>query len=248
MPPKENGSRKQVADFYHCGKECKSWSSFPIPDSFAVREMKYAVGVFSFITSDRRIMSGTTGQIGKATMKSSFAVNGVAETIIEACFLNIPTTVANPLQPKKTAVQNPPIRDEIIGTLNFNEQHQWFKTKYVTQGNSFEVYIDIGNRAEVMKNLPMVREILIHLESVNQKMRDFAAEQLLELKNETWREEGEPELSKADFMARMSIETISFNEDGEYKIWYGDGDLFWGHSITVSADRKGRPERADING
>ena len=253
MPPEENGGRKQMADFYHCDQESKSWSSFPLPDSFAVREMEYADGVFSFIADDcscasARVISGTSGQIGKATMESSFAVNGVSESVIEKCFLNIPTTVVKPSQPKKTAAKNLPIPDEIIGMLTFNERFQWFETKYQTKGYSFELDIDIDNRAEVIKKLPMVREIITHLESIDQKMRQFAVEQLLELKNETWREEGEPELTKADFTARMSIETISFNDDGEYEIWYGDGDLFWGHSITVSVDRKGRPERADING
>ncbi len=248
MPPRENGSRKQVADFYHCDQESKSWSSFPIPDSFTVREMKYSGGVFSFIAADRRIISGTTGQIGKATLESSFAVNGVAETIIEKCFLNIPTTVVNPPQPKKTVAENPPIQDGIIGTLTFNEQHQWFETKYQTQDNAFEVYIDIDNRAETLEILPIVHTVLNRLETVDNTMRDFAAEQLLEAKNDNWREEDEPELTKDDFMSRMSIETISFDEDGEYEIWYADGDLFWGHSITVSVDRKGQPVRTDIHG
>lgn len=248
MPPKENGGRKQVADWYHCDHESKSWSSFPIPDSFVVREMKYAGSLFSFISADQRIISGTSGQLGKGMLKVAFNVAGVAETEIEKAFMSIPTTVENPPPPQKTAAESPSIQDEIIGTLTFNEWHQWFETKYQAQGNAFEIYIDIDNRAATLEILPLVRAVLCRLATIDGAMREFAAAQLLELKNDNWREEDQPEVTKDDFMYRISIEAISFNEDGEYEIWYADGDLFWGHSIMVSVDRKGRPVRTDIHG
>jgi hypothetical protein len=31
----------------------------------------------------------------------------------------------------------------------------------------------------------------------------------------------------------MSIESISFDEEGEINIWYMDCDVFWGQSILV---------------
>ncbi len=248
MPPKENGGRKQVADWYHCDHESKSWSSFPIPDSFVVREMKYAGSLFSFISADQRIISGTSGQLGKGMLEVAFNVAGVAETEIKKAFMSIPTTVENPPPPQKTAAESPSIQDEIIGTLTFNERYQWFETKYQAQGNAFEIYIDIDNRAATLEILPLVRAVLSRLATIDGAMREFAAAQLLELKNESWLDEGEAELTKTDFTTRMAIETISFNEDGEYEIWYGDGDLFWGHSITISVNRNGQPERANING
>jgi hypothetical protein len=76
----------------------------------------------------------------------------------------------------------------------------------------------------------------------------YTASQLLELKNETWLKEDEVELSINEFISRMSIESISFDEEGEISIWYTDGDLFWGHSILVSYNKEGQPIEASING
>ena len=45
----------------------------------------------------------------------------------------------------------------------------------------------------------------------------------------------------------MAIGTIVFQDDGEIEIWYHDGGLFWGHSITVEI-KKGKPVKAEING
>jgi hypothetical protein len=45
----------------------------------------------------------------------------------------------------------------------------------------------------------------------------------------------------------MSIESISFDEQGEISIWYADGHLFWGHSILVSYNKEGQPIEVIIN-
>jgi Uncharacterized protein conserved in bacteria len=55
-------------------------------------------------------------------------------------------------------------------------------------------------------------------------------------------------VTKEVFISRMSIDTIEFNEEKGFEIWYSDGDLFWGHSITVYFNKHHEPERAEING
>lgn len=38
---------------------------------------------------------------------------------------------------------------------------------------------------------------------------------------------------KDDFRCKMSIDSMTFKDDGGFEIWYDDGELFFGHSITV---------------
>ncbi|WP_343632913.1 DUF2262 domain-containing protein [Fluviicola sp.] len=69
------------------------------------------------------------------------------------------------------------------------------------------------------------------------EVREFAGEQLLELKNESWLDEDENELTQQDFTERLiQVETITYNTDGSLTIWFDDNDLFWGHGIAVELD------------
>jgi hypothetical protein len=72
--------------------------------------------------------------------------------------------------------------------------------------------------------------------------------ELLSLKNEAWREEGESPLAAADFIKRMKLESISVLTNGDIEFWHDDGDLFWGHAIEVSGNLKKGLTRAVLQG
>lgn len=247
MPPKKGSVRKHVADIYQCDKDGSSWSSVPIPFKFVVQEVKYSDGAFSFISIDNQTVLGTPTQINRAMFEVTFAMNGVSEIDIEKSFFSIPSTVVNSRSSRKTITENPPIKDNIIGEITFDEDLQWFETKYKANGCSFELYINTDSRNEAISLLPTVRDVISGLEVIDHKAREFACEELLELKNDSWLDEDEELITKEEFASKMSIDTISFQEDGEIEIWYNDGDLFWGHSITVYINN-GEPKRAEING
>ena len=65
---------------------------------------------------------------------------------------------------------------------------------------------------------------------------------------DSWLEEDEEELDAEKFEARLELESIEVRPDGEFCFWFEDGDLFWGHSITVEGTLEGGPEQADIQG
>ena len=49
-------------------------------------------------------------------------------------------------------------------------------------------------------------------------------------------------------MARMTLTEFAAYEDGSIEISYDDGDLFWGHTITVTLDEHGAVQEVGING
>lgn len=75
-----------------------------------------------------------------------------------------------------------------------------------------------------------------------------AVEDLLDLKNGEWLEEGEPRLDAAGFRDRMTLKTIEVSDEGDMEFWFDDGDLFWGHMIQVSGSRSEGLTDADICG
>jgi hypothetical protein len=53
---------------------------------------------------------------------------------------------------------------------------------------------------------------------------------------------------KEEFKARMALESVTVEADGSFQFWYGDGDLFWGHSIQVSGNLAEGPTDASLAG
>lgn len=82
----------------------------------------------------------------------------------------------------------------------------------------------------------------------NARVRQFAIDRLLPLKNETWLDEDEPELSPSDFASRMKLTTIEFDESGNFTFWHNDGDMFWGHAIQINGNLTNGLTDADIPG
>lgn len=70
------------------------------------------------------------------------------------------------------------------------------------------------------------------------KIKQFAADQLLDLKNDNWLHEDEGEVSQAEFISCMTLTEVLIDESGDFTFYYDDGDLFWGHSVAVSGNLK----------
>ncbi len=73
----------------------------------------------------------------------------------------------------------------------------------------------------------------------------YAANELLPVHNDGDWCDGKP-IGKEEFVARMSLTSVGIWQDGEAEIWFDDGDLFWGHAISVTTDAEGRPEHAEF--
>ncbi len=82
----------------------------------------------------------------------------------------------------------------------------------------------------------------------NREVTDFPVKELLELKNDTWRQDDETPLTKEDFIERMVLESITLNPHGSFDFWYSDGDMFWGHSIEVAGNFREGIKYANIAG
>lgn len=50
------------------------------------------------------------------------------------------------------------------------------------------------------------------------------------------------------FIEYMELDTIRVYSDGDFNIFFFDGDMFWGHSIVVSGNINGELTSAEIAG
>jgi len=249
MQPDEGAAGRQAVDIFQCSNDgACSWSSVPVPACFDIIDVKCEGGVFTFAASDGRSIAAAPLQMIRAMSAVVFELKGAAESEIEKAFFSIPQVATTPRQPEKTSAANPPVKIPSVGAIEFDEKYQCFSGKYRRKPYSFTLTVDTSDRKALTGLIPSLSDIIRNIADIDSRARKYAASELLELKNDTWLEDGEDMCSEDDFMARMSIETLSFSEDGDFEIYYEDGDLFWGHSIKVDITGGGKIERAEICG
>jgi hypothetical protein len=104
------------------------------------------------------------------------------------------------------------------------------------------------------------KRVLKHAESLLANWQDwqhrapaFAADRLLALKNGEWADEDDdgkraPPITRDEFLARLSPNSIEIQESGRLTFWFDDGDLFSGHLVHVDGKVDGKITKAGIGG
>ena len=116
-------------------------------------------------------------------------------------------------------------------------------------GQSIDISFD-PNKLEMDLDayLTLVNEKLNWLGANREKVEEAIADELLELKNESWLDEDERPVSKKTFIKRLVIESIEFYSDSSAELWFDDGDLFWGHAVTIDLTVNLELEDASLSG
>jgi hypothetical protein len=248
MPPDSHGRTQQGLDIYTRNAFGAACSSVSLPSAFRVRAVEYRGGTFVFESDDGRSVRGAVAQILQGMRPVQFAPDGVTEQQLESSFLSIPAQVAPQPRARKTAVQNPPIADETIGTLTFDERLQWFYTEHPGGTGLRNLTIKTADRERANTLLDVARALLSDLESVDRHCKQFAAARLLDLKNRGWREPGEVIISEGRFIASISLESVSIDSQGAVTAYYEDGGMFSGHTIVIELGVDHTPIDAELAG
>jgi hypothetical protein len=82
--------------------------------------------------------------------------------------------------------------------------------------------------------LTLAESVWPAIQSFDQKARQLASAQLLELKNDNWLGDDEDDLTDSQFQTRIALHAVYVSGDGEIMFYYDDGGIFCGHSIDVS--------------
>ena len=139
-----------------------------------------------------------------------------------------------------------------LGTFTLNRSVGWFEAEADWLGQTIRLDLDQSeDRAACLTNFHTLME---KQREWDQRVRSFAAQQLLSLANQ-WEqdtaenEEREPEeITREQFMERMELDAVQMSQTGDFEFWFNDGDLFWGHAIRVTGSLEKGPEEAQMEG
>jgi len=230
-----------------------SWTHIPIPPSFVPKQLRYEEneeggdGRFVFESEEGRIVKATQRQMGMAFRELDILMTGATEEEIEQAFYAMEQTVVPPPPVKRTAADNPPIPWN-GGTLTFEPEYQWFGGETKLGDRAVALNLESAERERALELVPVLQKATGNLSSLDLEARRYAAQQLLELKNDSWLDEDEEELTEEEFAGRMTLESLTLDEDSEWTFWYEDGDLFWGHTVCVRRSPDGEWLSADMMG
>lgn len=129
------------------------------------------------------------------------------------------------------------VADPQLGPLTLDRQLDWFAAKLPWRGGEIDLYLPAGSD-DRPRMLTQARGVVATLADWDARARQRIRQDLFELYNDTWRnEETDPTpITEAVFDARLVLSSVDVGEENGLTFWYGDGDLFAGHSIEVSGD------------
>lgn len=137
------------------------------------------------------------------------------------------------------------INDSYLGIIKYSDEYDWYEGKInLETGEAIEFFLNVEDDfSEVLK---YTQKIISNLSQQSANYKNFIADKLLDLYNDTWSED--EVIDKPEFCRRIAIESVQVYDDGSVEIFYEDGDLFAGHTILIYINSNGELVDVDIAG
>ena len=137
-----------------------------------------------------------------------------------------------------------------LGTFTLNRLVNWFEAEVEWLGQPAR--LDIDREEDWDACVEQAKALMAGQKGWDEKVRAFAAQELLDQANDWARDaaEGEEpeEITREQFMERLELDAVQISADGRFEFWFNDGDLFWGHAIHVTGSLDQGPEMAQMEG
>ena len=137
-----------------------------------------------------------------------------------------------------------------LGTFTLNRLVNWFEAEVEWLGQPAR--LDIDREEDWDACVERAKALMADQKGWDEKVRSFAAQELLSQANDWARDaaEGEEpeEITREQFMERLELDAVQISADGRFEFWFNDGEMFWGHSIHVTGSLDQGPESAQMEG
>ncbi|MCU0444289.1 MAG: DUF2262 domain-containing protein [Microscillaceae bacterium] len=195
------------------------------------------------ITIQTKSFSKTTN-IQELSRKIPFG-NEFTEKDIETGFMSLSNQIYKTRKIRHPKSENQLIENRVLGKLTYNPKYEWYEIRFQENDISFSICICLSSPKKLEKVIQYAEN------QINNKFYEKALSamenEMLALKNDIWSDEGE-EITIEQFRKLVSIDSIIFYSDKSSEIYCNDGDMFLGHSIVISVDKKGKYINAALAG
>ncbi len=109
-----------------------------------------------------------------------------------------------------------------------------FQTTIAIKGQNIDILIDPDD-VELEKTIDLANKILNKFEFYESKAKRIIVQEYLELYNDTWRYEDEPELEEKSFEANLTLIGITFLSDSSIDFFYSENGMFDNHTLIAQS-------------
>ena len=136
----------------------------------------------------------------------------------------------------------------VLGELTFDANLDWWQTRMEVGGVELRVDISVDPSVDPEPAFDAAADVVARIDPA--ALAAYAASKLLDLHNDTWRDDEDgPPIDAATFAARLTPVSLSIELDGAgAMLWFDDGDLFYGHVVHVELDAQLQPVDASFSG
>lgn len=91
--------------------------------------------------------------------------------------------------------------------------------------------------ADIEDTMKLANKVLADLQTYETKAREKIIEDYLDVYNDNWTDENNPELNEQEFSDNLTLTNASFGGEDSMEFYYTENDMFGGHSlIAISFD------------
>jgi hypothetical protein len=141
------------------------------------------------------------------------------------------------------------IVDEQLGEYILNKDYGIFEAELFWLDNEISVSLEVNieNQKSWTEAMGILRTLFEQRAQRDLEFRTYAGEQLTDLAND-WLEDKNEEITKSDFIRRISLSELTITYNGDFTAYYNDDDMFYGHIIDISGNVKSGISSANIAG
>jgi hypothetical protein len=137
-----------------------------------------------------------------------------------------------------------------FGTFTLDRRLNWYEVAFPWNSRTTWLYLSRDGCEDERELFGTARSLWKRQKRWDKRIRDYAAVEMLDLKNDAWWRDGERKPTPTAFKARMALDSIAVHPGGrfDFDFTYEDGGLFRGHVIAVRGTLAGGPAHAGIAG
>jgi hypothetical protein len=139
----------------------------------------------------------------------------------------------------------PDIECPRLGVLRYSLANEWYEGQLEIQQSVVRIHFSMDENGSVSPAIERFTNLVGKLERYVLLAKEYAVENLLELRNESWFDENKEPLTSEQFKQRMVVVAITIAADGGVSFYFADDGLYAGHCL-VEMDRDFNFVDADI--
>ncbi len=137
--------------------------------------------------------------------------------------------------------------DAVLGTFKLNKSSGLFERMLGRNGMEVRLLFEQDEEEKMKLALETLQTLVSNVDFWAESAGNYAVNQLLEQKSESWLAEGEQEVTGEMLLTSMWLNDIQAMQGGKFRLWYSDGGMFGGHAVYVDGNIYGRFAGAGVS-